>query len=270
MAKVTVLICCANAGQTLEAACRSAAWADELVVVDSGSTDQTATIAKRYADKYVVEPWRGYREQKLWALGQCAHEWVFILDGDEEIAAGLAKEIGGLSQAAMEKVDVWHVRRRNYVMGRAVRAWWPDWQTRLIHRQRAVWPEQTLHDTCLPSERGRDRRLGGHLEHKRVGDHRFADYFSGQRMDERLILLAKQMHGRGKRARLVDVLFRPAMAFLKFYVVKRGFLDGAFGLLIAQKAAVSVQLKYAALWAVERGIRLEGEEQAKTNGEDAG
>src|SRR5690606_8000276 len=95
--------------------------------------------------------------------------------------------------------------------------------------------------------------LKGWLEHKRYSDAGFSDYFSGKRMDERLLMVAREMHAQGKRCRWYDLVFRPRIAFWKFYLLKRGFLDGSFGLLIAQKAAVSVQLKYAALWAVQQG-----------------
>ena len=94
--------------------------------------------------------------------------------------------------------------------------------------------------------------LKGGLSTKRVSSAHFSDYFSGSRLDSRLLKVAEQMYGRGKRAKWTDLLFRPAGAFFKFYFLKCGFLDGKFGLLIAQKASVSVQLKYAALWAVQQ------------------
>lgn len=267
MAKVSAVICCANSATTLPAAIASVHWADELVIVDSGSTDDTAAIARAGADGYHVEPWRGYAGQKIFALTLVKNDWVFILDGDEEVSAVLANQIDSLTDAELAGLDVVSVRRQNWVLGRRVRAWFPDWQARLIHKQRAVWEEDALHDTCHPSKPGRSRRLSGHLEHKRVvtsgedsrrgaaGDFRgpatWSDYFSGQRLDERLMLVARQMHERGKRATFLSLWLRPWGAFFKFYILKRGFLDGTFGLLIAQKAAVSVQLKYAALWAIQ-------------------
>ncbi len=146
------------------------------------------------------------------------------------------------------------VPRKNYVLGRYVRGWWPDRLTRIFHRGRVTWDDEVLHDTRKASDPSRVLALSGWIEHKRHSDAGFSDYFSGQRMDERLLMVARQMHGRGKRARVWDLVFRPWLAFLKFYVLKRGFLDGAFGLLIAQKAAVSTQLKYAALWSVQNGL----------------
>lgn len=258
MVPITVIICCANAERTLGPACESARWADELIVVDSGSTDGTARIGQAHADRYVVEPWRGYGGQKKFAAELASHDWVFFLDGDEECSPQLARDWQGLTQAELDGLDLLMVPRKNYVLGRYVRAWWPDRLTRIFHRRRVTWDDEVLHDTRKPSDPSRVRNLSGWLEHKRVSGAGFSDYFSGRRMDERLMMVARQMHARGRRARAWDLVLRPWLAFVKFYVLKRGFLDGAFGLLIAQKAAVSTQLKYAALWAIEHG-ELTGE-----------
>ncbi|MEM9914228.1 MAG: glycosyltransferase family 2 protein [Planctomycetota bacterium] len=255
MAKISVVICCANSEATLPAAIASVGWADELVIVDSGSDDRTAEIARAAADVYRLEPWRGFTGQKKFGAELATNDWVLILDGDEEVSPRLAEQIKALTDAELESLDVVYMNRQNWVMGRPVRAWWPDRQSRLIHRQRTHWPEESLHDARQPSDPSRTRRLTGHLEHKRVGVtglESWSDYFSGQRTDARLMMVARQMFDQGKRVTWASLAFRPWMAFIKFYFLKRGFLDGTFGLLIAQKAAFSVQLKYAALWAVQQ------------------
>ncbi len=254
MPPLSIIICCANAESTLGAACESARWADELIVVDSGSVDKTPQIAQDHADQYVVEPWRGYGGQKQFAAELASHEWVFFLDGDEECSPQLAQEWQGFAGSQLDRLDLLMVPRKNYVLGRYVRGWWPDRLTRIFHRGRVTWDDEVLHDTRQASDPGRVRALSGWIEHKRHSDAGFSDYFSGKRMDERLLMVARQMHSRGKRARAFDLVFRPWLAFLKFYLLKRGFLDGTFGLLIAQKAAVSTQLKYAALWSVQNGL----------------
>ena len=254
MPSISVAICCANAAATLEAACRSALWADELVVVDSGSTDATPDIARRYADRYVQEPWRGYGEQKRFAAELCRHDWVLVLDADEEVSEALAAELRELDVSKLGWADVVYMRRRHYLLGRPVRAWWPDWQSRLIHRKRAQWADEAVHDRRVPTHPRRSARLYGWLEHKRLSADGFSDYFCGARLDARLLVVAEEMHRRGKRAHWWDLAARPALSFIKFYLIKRGFLDGSFGLLIAHKKMVSTQLKYAALWAVQHGL----------------
>lgn len=262
MPRVSVVICCANASETLPAALESSKWADEIIVVDSGSTDATAQIAQRFATRYVFEPWRGYTGQKQFGASLARNDWVFVLDGDEEITPDLAREIQSLTDADLEKLDVLWMRRRNYVMGRYVRAWGPDWQSRLIHRERCRWNDEVLHDDRLPSHPSRQRYLTGQLEHKRTSKGDFKDYFNGRLEDSRMLLVARQMYARGKRCRRFDLVIRPWSAFVKIYFVKLAILDGLFGWMIAQKAARGVQLKYAALWAVQNGIEP-AEDKAK-------
>lgn len=251
MVPISIVICCANCEDTLDAAARSSKWASELIIIDSGSTDRTPGIAQKYADHYVVEPWRGYGGQKKFATELCSHDWIFFVDGDEECSPQLADEWQRLTENELERVDLLLVPRKNYMLGREVRAWWPDHLTRIFHRKRCTWDDHVLHDTRAPSDPSRVRKMQGWLEHKRHSKAGFDDYFSGRRMDERLLMVAEQMYANGKRCSMLDLIVRPKLAFWKFYLLKRGFMDGTFGLLVAQKAAVSTQLKYAALWAVQ-------------------
>jgi len=139
--KVSVVICCVDAEDTLEAACRSVGFADEIVIVDSGSTDGTEAIARRFAHVFRQEPWRGYTEQKKFATTLAKHDWVLVLDADEECSPELAGEIAALSTADAETVDVFEMRRTHYLMGRRVRAWSPDWQgRRCIPQPQAAGP----------------------------------------------------------------------------------------------------------------------------------
>ena len=253
MAKISVVICCTQAADTLPAACDSVAWADELVIVDSGSTDGTAEIAQARADVYRQEPWRGYSAQKAFAATLARHDWVLILDADEEVDERLAQEIQGLTAEALSGADVVYMRRQNFVFGRHARGWDPDWQSRLIHRHRATWNDDALHDARAPADRSRRRYLRGRLLHKRVSEAGFEDYFGGARLDARLLPVARQMYERGRRCRWLDLWLRPKAVMFKQLVLKRGLLDGSFGYLIAQKTAFTTQLKYAALWAIQNG-----------------
>jgi (heptosyl)LPS beta-1,4-glucosyltransferase len=249
--KISVMITCANAQKTLSAACESVQWADELIIVDSGSIDQTPQIAHTYATKYVVEPWRGYTGQKQFGCSLASNDWVLVLDSDEVVNPRMAQVIQSLTPAQLNNYDVFYFKRKNYIFNRHVRAWDPDWQSRLIHKDRAIWIEHTLHEGRKGQTPEREDQLTGHLLHKQTGEVAFSDYFSGDRMDKRLLPVAREMYANGKRCHVWDLIFRPHLAFLKFYFVKLSFLSGSFGLMMAQKAAISTQLKYAALWYVQ-------------------
>ncbi|MEX0775056.1 MAG: glycosyltransferase family 2 protein [Phycisphaeraceae bacterium] len=264
MPEVSVVICCANVADTLEAACRSVvAWADELVIVDSGSADATAAIAQRYASRYVVEPWRGYTGQIEFGVSLCRNDWVLVLDGDEECAPELAREIQQLGDDELAKLDLMTMRRETYCLGRPVRSWRPDWQTRLIHRRRCTFADELFHYRMVPTQRSRQGKLRGRLIHRRTSAAGFNDYFDARQLGSRLQLIAQQMYKTGRRCRWYDLFFRPLIAVWKSYIVKRGFLDGMFGLMIAGKMMVSAQLKWAALWAYQ-------EAQNQKNKPDAG
>jgi (heptosyl)LPS beta-1,4-glucosyltransferase len=259
MGRISVAISCANVEDTLEAACQSVKWADELVIVDSGSKDATATIAKAHADRYVVEKWRGYTEQKKFAASLCRNDWVFILDGDEECAPGLAREIQALGADDFERVDLFTMRRRNYLAAREVRDWSPDWMARLYNRNGCDWADELIHDRIVARDPNRVAKLRGWIDHKRLSRAGYRDLFDGAAADARASIVAEDLFRKGRRANFTDLWFRPTFAFLKFYFLKGNFLDGQFGLMVAQRAAIGTQQKYAALWARQRGLVARGE-----------
>ena len=250
---ISICIAACNEAGKIEHALRSAracAWCSELLVFDSGSTDQTVEVARAIADRVEHHVWTTYSDSKRRMCEAAAFDWVFILDADEQITPELAAEIAELDDAHFQRHPVMTMPRRNFVMGRHVRAWDPDRQTRLIDRTRVHWPERAVHDARMPTE-GSPRRLTGALLHNAVVDE-FADYFDGPRYAARTEALAQELFDRGVRVGLVGLLFRPMFAFLKYYLLKGGIFQGSFGLLIAQKASCSTQLKYARLWYLQQ------------------
>lgn len=252
--KVSVCILAVNEAEKIGHALRSARacpWVDEVLVFDSGSTDSTVAVAQEMADRVEFHPWVDFSTNRRLVVEAAKNDWVFVLDADEEISDELFDEVASLPDSAFEAHPIMTMPRRNYLLGRHVRAWDPDLVDRLFDRRRVTWPARSVHDFRRPTQ-GTARALGGPILHNRHAD-QWGDYFDGERYAVRADALAREMYDAGKRVGLLGLWLRPWAAFIKFFVFKRGFLDGAFGLLVAQKAAFSVQLKYARLWHLRRG-----------------
>lgn len=232
------------------ASARACGWCDELLVVDTGSTDDTAAIAEQTADRVEHHAWVDFGTNRKRMVEAASHDWVFVLDADEQITPALSAEIEGLPDAAFELHPIMEMPRRNYLLGRFVRAWQPDQVSRLMDRRRVDWPARSVHDVRELRE-GSVGRLAGAITHN-AGFDEWTDYFDGDRYGRRTEALGREMYEQGRRVGFWGMLFRPWAAFVKFYWLKGGFLDGTFGLMIAQKAALSVQLRYARLWHLQQ------------------
>lgn len=250
---ITIAVATDNKISTLADALRSARacpWCDELLVFDSGSTDGSLDVARQLADRVEHHEWTTYADSKQRMCRAARNDWVFILDADEQITPELAGEVAALSDEAFARHPVMTMPRRNYLLGRHVRAWDPDRQNRLFDRTRVHWPDRAIHDERKPTE-GTPRALAGCILHN-PGVDDWRDYFDGRRYEDRVDKLARELYAAGKRVGCLDLLVRPNIAFLKYFILKGGFLQGAFGVLVAQKASVSVQLKYARLWHLQQ------------------
>lgn len=229
-------------------------------MLDSGSTDGSRAIAEELADRVEDHQWTNYSASKKHMAERATHPWVFILDADEQITEELAAEIAALTEAEFQKHPIFSMPRRNFLMGRHVKAWDPDRQDRLIDRDRVTWPDKAVHDERRPTE-GTVRQLRGHLLHN-AGVDEFTDYFEGERYASRTDAIAKQMYRKGRRATWLTLMCRPPLDFLKYYLLKGGIFQGSFGILIAQKAAFSTQLKYARLWHLQQQKDVDGKKDA--------
>jgi (heptosyl)LPS beta-1,4-glucosyltransferase len=261
MPPISVVICAyvphTYQAMRLRAACESARWADEILIVDSGRDAGTVNLARDLAARHVQQDWRGYTAQARFAIWQARHPWVLLLDQDEECSPELAREIGALDEVALERHAMFTIPRRHFMFGRVVRAWEPDRAGRFLHRDRIEWADERLHERCVPRAGGRVGRLRGRLLHRRVADPHFRDFFDGAGADLRVPLALAQLRHDGKRAGWAYLALGPIAEFLKFYVLRLGFLDGKFGVLIAYKAAFAEHLRSAAVWAAERDVTFD-------------
>jgi glycosyltransferase involved in cell wall biosynthesis len=240
---VTATIITFNEAANIEAALQSLSWADEIIVVDSESTDRTTEIARKFTSKVIVRPWPGYIAQKNFAAEQASHDWIFSLDADERVTPELAAEIKAVIANGPRSAG-YRVPRVTFHLGRWMRStdWYPDYQLRLYDRRRAKWTGKYVHESVKAD--GAVEDLRSELQHYAYRDltHHF------QTMDRYTTLAAKQMFEEGRRAGFFDLMIHPPAAFFRNYVLRGGFRDGVPGLIVSAMNARYVGLKFAKLW----------------------
>jgi glycosyltransferase involved in cell wall biosynthesis len=232
----------------------SVSWCDEIVVVDSGSTDQTLVIAGEFNARIFHRPWPGYVAQKGFGLAQCQHEWVLNLDADEVVSEPLREEL----LTILERDAKGEIRENGFFLSRVVfylgrwwrrGGWYPEYRLRFCRRSETTWGGEDPHERALVE--GGTGRLGGELLHY--------TYDSIQDQVRSITSLARVsaqvMHARNRHATILDILGRPIARFFKFYVAKRGFREGFPGLLVACMETWGVFLKYCMLWELTRTRR---------------
>jgi glycosyltransferase involved in cell wall biosynthesis len=253
--KLSVTVITKNEAANLAAALESVAWADEIVVVDAASTDETVAIARRFTEHVVVRPWPGFPQQKNHAASLAAHDWILSIDADERVTPALRDEIRRL-MAETPAAPGYRMPRVTIALGRAIRTtdWYPDWQLRLYDRRRGRWDETRRVHEAVRVE-GEAGRLSGELEH-----HAYRDLSHHlQTIDRYTTLASEEMAARGRRATLLEIAGHPPLAFLRNYVLRGGVRDGVVGLVISSMNAWYVFLKYAKLWELGRRADRRGE-----------
>jgi len=246
---VSVCIIASNEERNLGRCLDSAAFADErIVVVDARSADATEEIARARGARVLVHAYEGNVSQKNVALGLANHDWVIALDADEALSPELAAAIRDAVARDGGGWDGFEANRLTWHLGRWIRHgdFFPDWQLRVFRRQVGRWEGIDPHGRVRVD--GRVGRLPGALHHWSYRD--LADQVA--RIQEFSRVQAAALRARGRRARVSDLVLRPPARFLRAYLLKRGFLDGVPGLVIAAATAFHVFLKYAKLWEMER------------------
>ena len=247
MPKLSVTIITKNEAEHIGAAIDSVRWADEIVVVDCGSADDTVAIAKARGARVEHRDWTGYLDQKTYAQGLPANDWILSLDADERVTPALAREIQALL-ASEPPQRGYRMPRVIFHLGRWIRTTdhYPDYQLRLYDRRAGAWQGDYVHESVkIPGPMG---YLKGELEHYSYRD--LADQLG--RIHHYTTLAARKMHGQGRRAGFVQLVLQPPAAFLRSYVLRWGFLDGTAGFILSAVGAYSVFLKFAKLWELSR------------------
>ena len=249
MSRLSVCVICCNEEAELPRCLDSVAFADELVVVvDAKSTDRSETIARGRADRVEVRPYDGDIEQKSYCTSLATGDWVLVIDPDEVMRPELATSVRAALDADKPGIGGYELDRLTWYLGRWIRHgdFYPDWTLRLFRRSGHRWSGLNPHGRIEVD--GAVERLRGELEHysyRDVGDHLDrAQLWSSQ--------AAAAMYADGRRTDLSDLAFRPLWRFARGYFLKRGFLDGMPGFVIASINAFYVFLKYAKLWELRR------------------
>jgi glycosyltransferase involved in cell wall biosynthesis len=253
--KITATIITFNEAENIRAACESVAWADEVLVIDSESTDATREISAECGARVIVNAWPGFSAQKQFAVEAASHDWIFSLDADERVSTELQDTIAALRNRDESKLlDGYRVPRRAFYMGRWIRGggWYPDYQLRLFRRSRGRWGERLIHESVAMDAGARVGTMQGDLLHYSMRDtshHR-------QMIEERYAPLgARQMMRDGKRTSFWRAAFAGPAAFVRSFLLKGGWRDGIAGFTIANFARRHAALKHAILADLQKAHR---------------
>jgi glycosyltransferase involved in cell wall biosynthesis len=239
MPRLSVIIIALNQEDNIVPCLETVKWADEIVLVDSGSTDRTLELARDFTDRLYTIDWPGFGAAKNFALDQATGDWVFSLDTDERVSAALREEI-----LAVVKGDGtlagYRVPRKNYFAGRWIRrlGWYPNYTLRLFQRGQGRFRERAVHEEVEVA--GPVGFLQDPLDHYSYDS--VSDYLS--RQDRYARLAAREMLGEGRRPRCGELFWRPLVHFFKLYVFRLGFLEGRLGYTLAVLAGLYNFLKY--------------------------
>ena len=244
--KVSVTIITLNEEEHILNAIQSVGWADEVIVVDSGSTDKTVEIAQSIGAKVIYNAWKGYGQQKNFAQNSATYDWILNIDADEIVSHELAQEITQtLTQVERGALDAqgFYFPRKTFYLGRWIRhgGWYPNHLVRLTHRKFSSWTEPHVHEELQ-------------VQGKVVGLLEPLHHYAFSSIQEQILtnlrfsrLGSQDLKKMGQKASVARLILKPIGKFLETYLIKRGFLDGLPGFIISVNAAHSMFLKYAYL-----------------------
>ena len=241
---VSVCIITFNEEENIRDCLESLKWVEEIVVIDSLSQDNTVAICREYTDKVFQKEWQGHVKQKNYSLAHATNEWVLCLDADERISPELKEEIESCFAEDDKGCEGYLFPRHSYYLGRWINhgGWYPDYKLRLFKKSKGKWGGKDPHDKVILN--GGTMRLKAELLHfvyKNLS-HQL------QTVDNFSTITAGILESESEKFSLLKLLFRPPIRFFEMYVIKRGFMDGLPGFIIASSSSFYIFLKYAKLW----------------------
>lgn len=245
MKELSVVMICYNEESILGKSLSSVRWADEIVIVDSYSTDGTLEVARQYTERIVQHAWQGYGRQKNLALTYASCPWILSLDADEVVTKELEKEIRALLTQGPECTG-YRIPRMTCYLGTLLRhTWYPDYKLRLFQKDCVIWGEEGVHESVrLEGSQGQLKNPLIHYSFPTISDHI-------RTLQRYTTLGAEERMNAGKAFSLVRMFVSPLAMFWKQYVMKRGFLDGLPGLIACVLSGVHEFVKYAKLYELQ-------------------
>lgn len=240
---LSVIIIVKNEEHDIRDCLESVAWADEIIVLDSGSSDNTLSIAKEYTDKiYTSIDWQGFGIQKNRALLHASCDWVLSLDADERVSNALRQEIANAIQSACPLI--YKLPRLSSYCGKFIRhsGWWPDYVPRLFKRGEASFSDDLVHERLV--FQGEAAKLTAPLLHVTYKD--LDEVIS--KINQYSTLGAKNSYQKGKNGGLTSAIAHGFWAFVRTYIFRAGFLDGAEGLMLSISNAETTYYRYLKLF----------------------
>jgi (heptosyl)LPS beta-1,4-glucosyltransferase len=246
--KISATIITFNEEKNIAKAIRSVSWADEVIVVDSNSTDKTVEIAENLGAKVIIKSWLGFAKQKQFAVNQASNDWVISLDADEIVSTELSNEILKLF-TDKNLAAAYRIPRLSFYMNRPIRhsGWYPDSQIRFFDRNQAKWKDVLIHESIEVD--GQIDNLRCDIHHYSVENASHHHKMIGERYAP---LSAQQMFMNGRKTSVLKVKTIGLITFLQVYFLKLGFLDGFPGFCIARFAAHHAFLKHLLLWEMQQ------------------
>jgi glycosyltransferase involved in cell wall biosynthesis len=257
---ISAFVICFNEEEYIADCLKSLSFCDEIIVIDSFSSDRTIEICTELGARVIQRRWPGYREQKAFGLAEAAHEWVLNVDADERVSPELRQSILGVLREAWRKKQrgeqdaednpvAYSVSRVVYYLGRWWRrgGWYPEYRVRLMRKSRTAWGGVDPHEK--PIIHGRVAQLSGEIQH-----------FTYRNIHEQLERLnayssvaAAEEYKRGRRTSLALLIFNPLLRMVKFYILKKGYREGLAGLVVSVIEGYYTFMKYAKLWEQAQG-----------------
>jgi glycosyltransferase involved in cell wall biosynthesis len=248
--KITVTVRTFNEAENIRECLESVTWADEIIVIDSESTDDTVAIAREYTDKVIIRPWAGHIATSQFVTDQASNLWVFSIDADERVSPQLRDEIAVLNLDSTPH-DAFDMPRLHHFMRRWIKhsGWYPDRNIRLFRKDRCFWGGYAPHDKIqVPGSMG---RLKGDIYHYIYRD---LAHFAATK-NSYSSLTAEDHFRNGRRATIAHFTVRPLWSFFHRYLLRLGMLDGLPGFIICVMEAHYVFMKYVKLLEIQRKLR---------------